>query len=199
MPKQSTDRRAQEPARIYQLHVELEGITPTVWRRLLVPDWITLGKLHDLLQRTMGWTNSHLHEFQIGAAKYGIPDNEWPEMSPQDDRHITLAECLGNDVRSFRYEYDFGDGWDHLIRVERILPLDQVPHYPLCSAGANACPPEDVGGVGGYMNFLQEIRDPVHPEHAQSLAWCGGFFDPGGFDLNAVNAALRKVRIPSRR
>ena len=77
--------------------------------------------------------------------------------------------------------------------------VDDARHYPLCTAGANAYPPEDVGGPSGYSDFVRAISVPSHPEHADMLRWCGGAFDPAGFDLNAVNAALRRLKIPSRR
>jgi len=164
-----------------------------------VPSWITLAKLHHVLQAAMGWTNSHLHQFDIAGTQYGIPDEDYPEIMPGDERRVTLAACLGTSITAFGYEYDFGDSWEHAIQVERILPLDDTLHYPICIAGANACPPEDVGGTHGYLDFLQAIADRTHPEHADSLRWCGGAFDPAGFDLNSVNAAIRRLKIPSRR
>jgi hypothetical protein len=188
-----------EPICIYQLHVELQEIAPAIWRRLLIPSWITLAKLHQVLQVAMGWTNSHLHQFEIGGTRYGIPDDEWPEMTPVDERRVTLATCLTTSVTDFSYAYDLGDSWEHSIHVESLLPVDDIRRYPICIAGANACPPEDVGGSPGYFEFIQAITDPTHSEHLDMLRWCGGAFDPTGFDLNAVNAALRKLKIPSRR
>ena len=191
--------RDQEPIHIYRLHVELLEISPSIWRRVLVPSWITLAKLHLVLQATMGWTNSHLHQFEIAGTKYGEPDEEWPELVVVDDRRVTVGTALSVSVTAFRYEYDFGDGWEHSVHVEGIEPTVDHPRYPLCIAGANACPPEDVGGTGGYAEFLEAIHKPRHPEHEQYLSWCGGAFDPAGFDLNSVNAALRRLKIPSRR
>ncbi len=188
-----------EPIRIYRLHVELVEITPTIWRRLRVPSWITLAKLHLVLQAALGWTNSHLHQFEIAGTDYGIPDDDWPELALVDDRGVTLATAVGSGLTDFRYDYDFGDGWGHAIHVEGIEPVDEHLRYPLCIAGANACPPEDVGGTGGYADFLQAIRDRRHPEHENYLRWCGGAFDPSGFDLNAINASLRRLKIPLRR
>jgi len=190
---------SRRPPQIIELRVELLELRPTVWRKLLVPSWITLAKLHQLLQVAMGWTNSHLHQFKIGAVCYGFPDEDWPERSPRDDRKAILADSLSDELTGFHYEYDFGDGWEHAIRIERFRALDEVRHYPLCVAGANACPPEDVGGTHGYLEFLQAITDPTHEEHDNYLAWCGGLFDPAAFDVNAVNASLRRIKIPSAR
>jgi len=191
--------QASDPVGIYQLHIELQDIAPAIWRRLLVPGGIKLATLHRVLQVALGWTDSHLHSFDIAGKKYGIPDPEWPEMKLVDERRATLASCLTPSVKTFTYEYDFGDGWEHTIRVESTLPIDDARSYPLCVAGANACPPEDVGGTPGYLEFVQAITDPLHPEHADMLRWCGGAFDPRGFDLNSVNAALRRLKIPSMR
>ena len=194
----STAERDGEPI-LYRLHVELREISPPIWRRLRVPGWISLAKLHLVLQATMGWTNSHLHQFEIAGTEYGVPDDEWPELVVVDDRRVTLTAAIGEKVTDFRYEYDFGDGWEHAIHVEARESVEDHVQPLLCLAGANACPPEDVGGSGGYADFLKAIRNPRHPEHANYLRWCGGAFDPAGFDLNAVNSALRRLTIPSRR
>jgi hypothetical protein len=93
-----------------------------------------------------------------------------------------------------RYEYDFGDSWEHELLVEKILPPEPGVRYPLCLKGKGACPPEDVGGVWGYDSFLEAIADPKHPEHDDMLEWVGGEFDPEAFDLDEVNEALRYVR-----
>ena len=184
---------------IYRLHVELQYIAPPIWRRLRVPSSIPLARLHQVLQITMGWTNSHLHQFDIGGTPYGVPDQEWPELGFIDERSVTLAGALGEATTAFSYTYDFGDDWQHAIRVEAAVPADDASPQVLCLAGANACPPEDVGGPPGYLAFMHAITDPSHSDHAEMLSWCGGAFDPRGFDLNAVNAKLRKLKIPSRR
>jgi hypothetical protein len=94
----------------------------------------------------------------------------------------------------FDYEYDFGDGWEHRILVEKILPLEPGRAYPVCIKGRRACPPEDVGGTWGYAAFLDAIGDPEHPEHDSYLEWIGGEFDPEAFDLDEVNDALSELR-----
>jgi len=104
--------------------------------------------------------------------------------------------CLTPGVTRFTYEYDFGDSRQHLIQVESTMRADNSRSHPLCVAGANACPPEDVGSTSGYFEFMQTISDRSHPKHADMLRWCGGAFDPRGFDLNSVNAALRRLKIP---
>ena len=188
-------RRA-EPQRIYQLRVTLDEIEPSVWRRLWAPDQLTLGKVDRLIQAAMGWTNSHLHEFVIDGRSYGMPDDEWPAEEPiVDDRRHTLGGVLGTEVLDFAYVYDFGDHSQHSVVVEQVMLPNETNSRPVCLDGRNACPPEDVGGVGGYIEFLQAVRAPTHEEHIAMWHWAGGPFDPSGFDINAANAAIRELRL----
>jgi len=181
---------------IYQFKVQLEYLEPSVWRRLWVPDTLSLDKLDRVIQTAMGWKNIHLHAFMIGQVRYAAPDPDWfARMETRDERQWDLSAVLANGVGEFIYTYDFGDDWRHRIRVEATLEPSEKNHRPLCVAGANACPPEDVGGPPGYSDFLQAISDPAHPQHLNMWERNGGPFDPAGFDLNAVNAALRKLRL----
>ncbi len=188
--------KPRNPTLVYRLRVELLEIKPLIWRRLLVPADIKLPKLHQCLQLAMGWTNSHLHQFRVGDIHYGVPDPEWPELQMRDERQVRLCDLVGEVQREIVYEYDFGDGWEHRIVLEQTEPANEFMSYPLCTAGERACPPEDVGGVPGYEEFLKIIGNPKHKEYGQSLLWAGGgAFDPEGFDLNAVNRALRRARL----
>jgi hypothetical protein len=188
--------KPRNPTLVYRLRVELLEIKPLIWRRLLVPADIKLPKLHQCLQLAMGWTNSHLHQFRVGDIHYGVPDPEWPELQMRDERQVRLCDLVGEVQREIAYEYDFGDGWEHRIVLEQTEPANEFMSYPLCTAGERACPPEDVGGVPGYEEFLKIIGNPKHKEYGQSLLWAGGgAFDPEGFDLNAVNRALRRARL----
>ncbi len=105
-----------------------------------------------------------------------------------------LDKALG-EVREFTYTYDFGDNWRHIVTVEQVLAANNMNNWSMCLDGRNACPPEDVGGMGGYEEFLNALRDPTHEEHDAMWRWGGGPFDPTGFDRNAVNAAIRKLKI----
>lgn len=186
--------RKRSTPKVYELYVQLEGIEPPIWRRLLVPSTIKLSKLHDLLQLVMGWTNSHLHSFHIGERDFGMRGVDLEELQMLDERKYTLEVALGGATRKFIYEYDFGDSWRHRIEVKTLAQPNTEWFYPLCIAGARAAPPEDVGGVPGYFEFLFAIKDPKHDEHDSMLAWIGGAFDPEGFDLNTINRALRYTR-----
>lgn len=177
---------------VYQLKVALREIKPPIWRRVRVPGDITLAKLHHVLQIVMGWTNSHLHKFTIGAVDYAEPDPDG-SLNFRSDRRARLNEVVRL-RQKFMYEYDFGDGWEHEIVVEQTLQPEPGAFYPVCLGGERACPPEDCGGIWGYAEFLEAIRDPNHPEHADMLGWAGGSFDPEVFDLDAVNRELRRLR-----
>lgn len=187
-----TSRRAQMQ-RIYQLRISLDEAEPSVWRRLWVSDTLTLAKLDRVLQAAMGWRNSHLHDFIIEGQSYGMPSDEYPDELPPplDDRRHTVGGSLGTTVQRFSYLYDFGDHWQHTVVVEQIMLPNEINTWPLCLAGRNACPPEDVGGLGGYEEFLLAMHEPTHEEHDAMWRWCGGPFDPTGFDVNAANAAIR--------
>jgi len=179
-----------------QLHIELRGVKPLVWRRILVPETVTLAKLHAILQWTMGWTNSHLHEYEIARRRYGVPDREWPEEIPlADERRVRLNSFIEAGVRRFIYLYDFGDSWEHVVKIEDLVaPRPDQPPI-VCLGGANACPPEDVGGPPGYADFLAVLADPDHEEHADMLVWAGGSFDATKFDLETTNLLLKTIRL----
>lgn len=182
--------------KIYQLKVTLEGIDPPIWRRFQVPRDISLFELHLILQIVMGWTNSHLHEFQIQGERYSTPrDGGFAGEKINNDHKFKLEEVLPPRGESFSYRYDFGDCWDHLVEVEEILPLALKRTYPCCLGGARACPPEDVGGVWGYGEFLEAIKHPNHPEHELYLNWVGKEFDPDKFDLNMKDAELNNYQL----
>ena len=184
--------RKRAASKIYELSVELDDIEPRIWRRLLVPATITLPRLHDLLQLCMGWTNSHMHSFTFGTKTFGMADIDGiGELDMLDERRQTLDAVLGKDLRQVQYEYDFGDSWRCTIAVEPVARPNLEWHYPLCIGGERAAPPDDVGGTGGYAEFLSIIDDPSHEDHEAMLVWIGGAFDPEGFDLNAINRSLR--------
>jgi hypothetical protein len=184
------------PKCIYQLRIELQHIEPRIWRTILVPDTLTLAKLDRVVQAAMGWTNSHLHDWHIERKRYGAPDPEWDnEGDMLDERKFTVASVLADSVQEFDYQYDFGDGWEHRISVEnRLAPQPDYNTWPLCISGANACPPEDVGGPPGYMDFVHAIRTPTHEEHQQMWLWNGGPFDPAAFSANDANRAIMRLR-----
>jgi len=183
--------------RVYQLKVTLRHIRPAIWRRLQVLGDTSLGKLHRVIRVAMGWSDSHLHLFRMGKTEYSQPDPEDPFWGRNaiDERSVTLAEVAPSEGSLLLYLYDFGDNWEHDIRVETILVWQKGQVYPICVAGERACPPEDCGGSPGYGHLLKALRDPRYPEHVSLLEWVGGSFDPEAFDLEGVN---RRLRSPER-
>ena len=174
-------------ATIHQVTLTVIDVEPPVWRQLLIPSESTLHQVHVVFQTAMGWENYHRYQFRVGETTYLIPDEDWPNDSI-DPATASLGDLVGPGDR-FVYEYDFGDGWEHEVVVEDVLPAAGHPR-PVCLAGRRACPPEDVGGPGGYENFLEAISDPEHPEHAEFLEWAGGSFDPNAFDADEVDRLL---------
>ncbi|HWF22453.1 MAG TPA: plasmid pRiA4b ORF-3 family protein [Acidimicrobiales bacterium] len=178
-----------------QLRVSLLGPEPTIWRRLQVPGEVRLSKFHAILQAAMGWENSHLHSFEVAGQSYEAPDEEVDDEDDAvvDEDSVMLADLVEVGM-SFSYVYDFGDGWNHEIVVESMEPVPQTLNVAVCLEGQGACPPEDCGGVDGFAQLVEAISDPDHDEHQEYRDWVGGSFDPAGFDLAAVNAALQRVR-----
>jgi hypothetical protein len=178
---------------IYQIKVTLRDSEPPIWRQLLVSSQTTLAKLHSILQEAMGWENSHLHMFIVNDERYTIPydPDHLAELRARDSRRVKLGDVVKTEGETFTYEYDFGDGWEHIVVVEKIRAPDLKQKLPVCITGARACPPEDVGGVWGYETFLEAIEDPQHPDHEMYLDWIGGTFDPDAFEVDEVNQRVR--------
>lgn len=176
---------------LLQLKLTVADIKPAIWRRLVVPDTITLRRLHNLMQALAGWENYHLHEFVIAGARYGRPGSG---PSLRNDAQVRLHVLPLTEGTIFRYVYDFGDCWEIKVKVEKVLPLDPDQPSPRCLGGARAFPLEDSGGVPGYWVLLDAFLDPGHPEHEDYLAWAGEDYDPECFDLQATNERLRRVR-----
>ena len=178
---------------LYLLKITLRYSDPPIWRRLVVPATIRLYKLHKGIQVAMGWWDSHLHQFVINGREYGDPSiAEWGEVL--NERRYKLKNVAPRKGSKFMYEYDFGDGWQHDIVVEKILPNESGSKYLICLDGRRACPPEDVGGIPGYEEFLQAINDPEHEEHESYLEWIGGEFDAERFDIDRVNKIFSRLR-----
>ena len=180
---------------IYQIKISLDDVHPPIWRRVQTPASTSLAKLHRIIQRAMGWTNSHLYAFNVGTVTYGNPQHPSLDDWMVNERGVRLFQVAPDEKSKICYEYDFGDGWGHTILVEKILPYEDGQAYPLCLTGRRACPPEDCGGPWGYAEFLEALSDPAHESHASLLEWLGSDFDPAAFDLAAVNAKLKKLHL----
>lgn len=179
-------------APIYQLRIDLAGAKPPIWRRILISSVDTLYDLHCAIQNAMGWTNSHLHSFESGGSSYGMADveDEFDEFETLDEKRYTIAHLLSYEGDTLLYVYDFGDDWEHKIKLEKIITEKINNPLPRCIKGKNACPPEDVGGLWGYYGMLEVLRDPDNPEREEYLEWLGGKFDPEYINLEKINALM---------
>ena len=187
-------------APLYQLKVVLLGCEPAVWRRLQVPGDAKLDWLHAVLQVGIGWTNSHLHQFKVGEACYSDTRHHAAEFEDDpeilEERTFALRQIAPLEGDVFRYEYDFGDSWEHEITVEKILPSPTASSFALCLDGARSCPPEDCGGIPGYEDLLKILKNRKHPEHKRMKEWLGRPFDAAAFDREKTNLWLRKLKWP---
>ncbi|TDC69729.1 plasmid pRiA4b ORF-3 family protein [Actinomadura sp. GC306] len=179
------------PAATYQLKVQLRYVTkPPVWRRLRLPAGITLDRLHEVVQAAMGWQNYHMHVFSHESGEYGVRD---PELGYRDERKVSLSQLLTAPGDKIVYTYDFGDGWEHDIVLEDILPPEVTA--PVCVTGKGACPPEDCGGSWGYADLKHTLADPNAENHKNMLEWLdltsGDEFDPKHFSPEEANQRLR--------
>lgn len=187
-PGSMTARRS-----VVRIKVTLKDVEPVVMRRLEVPLKIRLDRLHLVLQAAMGWTNTHLYAFTAGDMSWGLPDPDFGGDDLPADAS-TLRDILDDTgARTIHYYYDFGDGWDHVIKIERILDAVPMAPYPALLAAEGRCPPEDVGGPPGYQDFLAILAEPDHEEHDQTLTWCGGTFDPYKPDIDRILDEIDKL------
>jgi hypothetical protein len=174
------------------LKITLRHIRPPIWRRVRVASNMSLASLHHVIQVAMGWDDAHLHEFEVGDRRYGEPsDDDWPGAEPTySESNIQLGKLVEQGQRGFRYVYDFGDGWEHDLVVERVLPIDPDQGYPVLVTGRRACPPEDCGGAFGYGRLLEALADPTNEEHRELTEWVGGAFEAAKLDLEAIKRAM---------
>jgi len=178
---------------IYQIKIALKGSKPRIWRRVLVPSDLLLPDFHTIIQITMGWTNSHLHQFIKNKTFYSqrMPDDGfWDEMNNVDYSKVEISDLLKKEKDRMIYQYDFGDNWEHEIILEKIEDNVAGKNIPTCLTGKHNCPPEDCGGLWGYYDMLEVLQNPEHEEYDDYLEWLGEDFDPKYFDKEEVNAYL---------
>ncbi|MBX6740511.1 MAG: plasmid pRiA4b ORF-3 family protein [Acetobacteraceae bacterium] len=178
---------------IARLKITLDEVKPAVLRRIEVPLTIRLDHLHLVLQAAMGWTNRHLYEIRARDVGWGVPDPDWGE-GPLNARKTRLLDVLEDTgAKTLKYLYDFSDGWEHTIKVERITdPISGLIYTYLIDA-AGRCPPEDVGGPWGYAEFLEAIADRKHENHTEMVQWAGAPFDPNTIDFDEQVKAVEAL------
>ena len=194
-PRVPRASKASKGTRVYQLRIDLSWVKPRVWRRLLVPTTVKLSLLHLVLLDAMGWQGGHLHEFIFLDANYGQPEPTWelPE-GVDDETNVSLHKALAGSA-SFTYVYDYGDNWQHKIKVEREGDMGTPLTSAMFIAGKGACPPGDVGGAPGYQDFLEAIADSKHPRHQEIAEWHPEPFDPNAFDPAQAQARLDRINL----
>jgi len=191
-------RSSQSRPSHFTVLVELIDTKPVIWRRVHIDGRIRLDAFHHVLQAAMGWSDSHLHVFNIGDKNYGTPDPEYEDLDHEvlNEKKFRLNQLLAASD-SCTYLYDFGDGWSHRITVESIEDLEDAhssARSAWVEAGARACPPEDSGGVGQYQDFLESLEnDPYGEETKEIREWAGLDFDPERFDRKAANNAIDRM------
>nr|WP_274845793.1 plasmid pRiA4b ORF-3 family protein [Sinorhizobium meliloti] len=150
----------------------LDDVEPLVMRRVVVPFRIRFDRLHEVLQAAYGWSNSHLYEFRIRDVGFGIPDGGFDD--PIDARKATLLSAIEDiGARSFKYLYDFGDGWTHTVKIEKTFPVIADLNDPFLLDAVGRCPPEDVGGPWGYEEFREALANKNHERHDELVEWWG--------------------------
>jgi Plasmid pRiA4b ORF-3-like protein len=180
--------------RIARTRIELNGIEPIIWRRVQVPLTTSLKGLHDVIQAVMPFENYHLFRFDVGDKRFGIPNPEWDHVHETlDAKNIKLGALVERGVSTFSYTYDFGDDWRHSVTIESVNAADSTLDYPRFIDGSGRAPPEDVGGIPGFEEFLDAMTKPRHPEHQRLTKWYGGPFDPDDLNLPLISERIGKL------
>lgn len=186
---------------VARLKITLTDTQPPIWRRVEVPAAITLKNLHAVIQAAMGWKNYHLYQFHVGKQTVNGPG--FDDIGFSGQRNITAESVQLNGLitvgtKRFGYLYDMGDSWDHELRIEKVSPAETATTYPRFIDGAGQCPPEDVGGLPGFYNFLDALEDPAHPDHEELFDWHGGPFDPNDMGETAIQNRFARL-VPRRK
>ena len=178
--------------KVLQIHIELDGVLPFIWRRVQIPESATFRDLHLVIQGSMGWENDHCHMFTIKKTKKRSMfqcGNPVAGMDVRPDWEVPVNTVFTRKGNKAYYEYDFGDCWAHTLSFEGVQPAQPDVTYPRCTDGERACPPEDCGGPWGYEDLL-ELADKNHDEHEKWVEWCGDDADPNHFDPKEVSLTV---------
>lgn len=174
----------------YQLYIELQGIEPKIWRRILVSENTLLVDFHRILQTCFGWTNSHLHLFKDGMYEYSPA--EFEVENTHDSRTLRLNNILHLDGQIIYYLYDFSDSWEHKVILEKIITETMSEQVPQCKEGARCGPPEDCGSIEGYYENLKITADKKHEEYKSTKIRLGQRYDPEEFKIDTINKLLKR-------
>ncbi len=181
---------------VYQLKLSMKGITPQIWRRIQVPEDYTFLDLHKAIQATMKWDNYYLHEFEVFNPETGKPEiistggdghTYLDKEPPVQEEKAKISYYFTLENKDALYTYNFEDNWQVKVRLEKILPKKERTKYPICTAGKRAAVPEDIGGILGYEDMLEILKDTEHEEYEDTVLWLGKDFDPEHFDPKDVS------------
>ncbi len=192
-PKKRELKRDTGPT--YQLEITLAYTEPPVWRRIHIPGLMTLADLHMVIQYCIGWQDGHLHQFQAGLKFYGPQmAGDYSDNQILDESRFQLVDLERELLQGMVYTYDFGDNWEHVILLEKVISENESELFPVLMEGGRACPPEDIGGVPGYQNFIEMLADPEHGDHDE-LPGIPGLqsYDPDHVGKEAINDLLKLV------
>lgn len=179
---------------VARIRITLADTDPVIWRRVDFPVEASLKMLHDVIQGAMGWLDYHLWEFEAGDRRYGVPDPDWDDDSLLAAKNTKLKTLLDRDIRQFRYTYDMGDNWEHIVTVEEVRQGEPGSKYPCYVEGERPAPPEDCGGTPGFEAFLEAIANPKHPEHADVTEWHQGCYGRA-YNPEVIDERDAKLRI----
>jgi len=205
--------------KVYQFKISL--IDTDVWRVIQVPGNYSFYDLHVAIQNAMGWTDSHLHCFEIKEGKHIIRiDNPYTDEVEDDepliDTDVYIKDYFTLKKKIALYEYDYGDGWTHQVLLEKIVDRDPNETYPKCLDGHLSCPPEDCGGIPGYFDcvelvklakelkvnlkrldddtYIQELEESDVDINIDTLLWLNGW-QPEKFSAKSVKFMNPKKRL----
>ncbi len=196
--KTEVREKQEKPAPIYQLNISLSYSDPLIWRRIQVPGDFTLAQLHEVLRLLMGWSGEQMHQFYVGKIFYQMPPEgeDVQESKRYDESKFTLHDLEEAMKWCCIYLYDAGEGWEHQVEMEEIIPAGKGEKYPLLLTGERAAPPEKFEGIQAYETFLNTLGDQ---ENSQLHGTRGGTsmddFDPDFLDKEALNAKLRELAL----
>jgi hypothetical protein len=182
---------------VYQLKLTLKHVDPPIWRRILIHPEITLKRLHQIIQKLMGWYDYHLYLFRAKGQIFSPPGEEIDLMARRPQSvNVPVSWLTSYNVKSFSYEYDFGDGWEINVRLEKVLEKPDFNQAAICIDGKRAGPLEDSGGPFGYMDKLETMKNPDHEDYAELAEWMPPKYDAEKFDIESVNKTLAKLKPP---
>ena len=188
-------KKNNEPVPSYVLHISKTFSDPLIWRRIQVPGELSLAQLHDVIQRSMGWSDSHVHQFLVGKISYEpTMKTNSPRESKRFDEHKYKLHTLEEGMQfMFTYLYDAGEGWEHEIHLEEVIPPTRELKHPILLSGEGSCPPEEVGDIHEYQRLITAFENPDSKDHNYLFELTGRpDFDPAFFDLEATKKRINR-------